>query len=335
MISIVAPALYRHSSSYDFISRCREEGEGPMSRQAPSPFHDGEIAVQTRAGVRAQARRVGGIIDTNLPPDADDFLQRQRLVVAASVGADGRVWASLLTGPPGFLRANDAVSLQIAAPITGDPLATNLEATGAIGLLLFDPATRQRWRINGTATPTDRGLLVRTAQVYGNCPKYIQARTLADESVATPVTPTRARGEVLTAPQQRLIAGADTFFIASADEEGNADASHRGGSPGFVRVLDEGTLVWPDYAGNTMFNTLGNFAVNPRAGLLFVDFARGSTIQLTGTARIDWDPARAATFPGAERVVEFRIGVALETFGATGQRWALRARSPFNPPALA
>ncbi len=307
-----------------------------MPRQSPSPFHDGELAVQARAGVRAQARRAGGIIDAALPPGADDFLRRQRLVIAASVSADGRVWASLLTGSPGFLRANDARTLRVATmPVPGDPLADNLRATGAIGLLLFDPMTRQRWRINGTAALSDDGLLVQTVQVYGNCPKYIQARTLDDEAAALSAAPVGAHGDTLTAPQRHLIAGADTFFIASADSAYNADASHRGGSPGFVRVLDASTLAWPDYAGNTMFNTLGNLAVNPHAGLLFVDFAQGRTLQFTGTAQVDWESVRAATIPGAERVVEFRVAAILETPRATSQRWDLRARSPFNPPATA
>jgi uncharacterized protein len=78
----------------------------------------------------------------------------------------------------------------------------------------------------------------------------------------------------------------DTFFVASANPQANLDASHRGGNPSFVKV-DGDALRIPDYPGNSMFNTLRNLAVHPRAGLLFVDFTSGDTLQLTGTAKID------------------------------------------------
>ncbi|HLL38662.1 MAG TPA: pyridoxamine 5'-phosphate oxidase family protein [Rubrobacteraceae bacterium] len=113
--------------------------------------------------------------------------------------------------------------------------------------------------------------------------------------------------------------------------EGGADASHRGGNPGFVRFLGENVLEFPDYSGNTMFNTLGNVAINPSAGLLFLDFEGGGTLQLTGEARIVWDPGRAARFAGAERVVEFRYREAVVTRGAVPLRWRFEGYSPFNP----
>jgi hypothetical protein len=79
-----------------------------------------------------------------------------------------------------------------------------------------------------------------------------------------------------------------------------------------------------------MFNTLGNIAVNPKAGLLFLDF-EGGTLQLTGEARIVWDAGRVAKFAGAERVVEFRIQEAVDTSGAVPLRWRFEGYSPFNP----
>jgi predicted pyridoxine 5'-phosphate oxidase superfamily flavin-nucleotide-binding protein len=134
-----------------------------------------------------------------------------------------------------------------------------------------------------------------------------------------------------TDEQRRLILNADTFFIASAYPEGGADASHRGGNPGFVWFLNGNTLEFPDYSGNTMFNTLGNIAVNPSAGLLFLDFEGGGTLQLTGEARIVWDVGRAAGFAGAERVVEFRVQEAVEIQSSIPLRWQFQGYSPFNP----
>ena len=79
------------------------------------------------------------------------------------------------------------------------------------------------------------------------------------------------------------------FFVATADKEAQPDCSYKGGLPGFVRVVDEHTLVIPDYDGNGMYRTWGNVLVNPRVGLLFLDFEQPMRIRVSGTARIDLD----------------------------------------------
>jgi hypothetical protein len=83
-----------------------------------------------------------------------------------------------------------------------------------------------------------------------------------------------------------------TFFLGTAHPERGADASHRGGAPGFVRV-EGNQLWWPDYPGNNLFNSFGNLAVNPEAALLFIDFGTGAVLHLSGTASIEWDPVGA------------------------------------------
>jgi len=80
-----------------------------------------------------------------------------------------------------------------------------------------------------------------------------------------------------------------------------------------------------------MFNTLGNISVNPGAGLLFIDFENGSTIQITGEAKIIWDDGRVAEFAGAERLVEFEICGVVHTRGAVPIKWQFLDYSPFNP----
>ncbi len=298
-------------------------------------YHPGEIEVQERAGVRSMAERVGNSIHPTIPPAARGFLEEQLMVVVGSGGADGRVWASLLVGEPGFVRALDERTVRIdATPFPGDPLAEALQGAGTkVGLIAIEFATRKRLRLNGEAeSRPDGSIYVRARQVYANCPKYIQAREpeigAAELGLQDGYT---LRSRRLTDEQRRLISHADTFFIASAHPEGGADASHRGGNPGFIRFLDENALEFPDYSGNTMFNTLGNIAINPSAGLLFLGFERGSTLQLTGEARIVWDAGRAARFTGAERVVEFRVQEAVELRGAVPLRWRFEGYSPFNP----
>lgn len=285
------------------------------------PFHAGEREMQRRAGGVDEAEAIGRIIGRSLPKGVDRFLARQRFAVAASLDASGRVWASLLTGPPGFIAPVDPQLLRLAArPTPGDPLADNLAARPELGLLVLDPGTRQRMRFNGRWSRAPEGLFLRVDQAYGNCPKYIQLRRLERVAEGEAGRAPRISTE-LDAGQRAAVARADTFFIASFHPEGGADASHRGGRPGFVRVLGPDRLAFDDYPGNGMFNTLGNLLVHPQAGLLFLDFETGDVLQLAGRARVDPDSA-----------VVFQVDAVRETPGMSPLRYRLVEPSPSNPP---
>jgi len=229
-------------------------------------FHAGEIEVQARLLAREDAERVGRIVASKIPSTVRALLRSQRMAVAASLDEQGRPWASLLTGPAGFIQAVDEHLLRLeAAPLPGDPLAADLRACPELGLLVIDPRTRRRLRFNGRGLLSSEGLFLLTDEVYGNCPKYIQKRRLIGEAEQEPG---EVRGSSSLGERTRdLVAGADTLFIATWHPGGRADASHRGGRPGFVQVLDDRTLQFPDYPGNNMFNTLGNLVGHPRAGL--------------------------------------------------------------------
>lgn len=297
-------------------------------------YHEGELAVQTRAGVREMAERVGRSIRASFPPASVEFLLEQPLAIIGSVGADGRAWASLVTGEPGFMRVMDEQTLFVGAKAsTGDPLAVNLTANSHIGLLAIDFATRRRMRVNGRAATVhgEDGIRIDATQVYANCPKYIQAREWRLETVTPQDGRSIRRERFLTAKQRTWIAGSDTFFIASHHAEGGADVSHRGGMPGFVCVVSERELMFPDYSGNAMFQTLGNLSVNPSAGLLFVDWHTGSTLQLTGLARVVWEEDDLAGIKGAERAVRFVVDESIQIEHATDLRWHFLDYSPFNP----
>jgi uncharacterized protein len=296
-------------------------------------YHQGELAVQERAGVRGVAARVAGSIRPAIPPVARSFLEERRVLVVATIDAKRRPWASILTGAPGLARAVDDHTIRVdASPVPGDPLAANLSSPGFIGLIAPDLATRRRLRLNGTfELDAGGGVLIRADEVYSNCPKYIQRREGERETVARPRASAR-RAAALDDAQRDWIARADTFFIATWHPEAGADASHRGGMPGFVRVEGD-RVIWPDYPGNAMFNTLGNIEAYPRAGLVFPDFEAGATLQLTGRAGIDWDEERARSFPRAERLVELAVEEVVEIQGALPLALRLRDYSPVNPPA--
>src|SRR5690242_1301150 len=185
-------------------------------------FHEGELAVQRRAGVEEVAQRVGaGNLGNALGPDLDDFLAEQPFVVVAGTDGADRVWASLLVGEPGFARALDERRLLLAAqPMRDDPLAAALELEAPrLGVLAIDPLTRTRIRINGRAQRVEEGIVVAVEEAFGNCQKYIQRRAptgpmdLSDRGTA------HRSGTALDGDQRALVAAADTFYIASAHAE--------------------------------------------------------------------------------------------------------------------
>ncbi|PWT73538.1 MAG: pyridoxamine 5'-phosphate oxidase [Proteobacteria bacterium] len=93
------------------------------------------------------------------------------------------------------------------------------------------------------------------------------------------------------------------FFLATADKEGRPDCSYKGGKPGFVRIIDPETVVFPSYDGNGMFKSLGNVLVNPHVGLLFIDFESPKRLRVNGKASIREDDPLLSEFVGAQLVV--------------------------------
>ncbi|NUW34735.1 pyridoxamine 5'-phosphate oxidase family protein [Nonomuraea sp. SMC257] len=292
-------------------------------------LHPGERSVQRRTGLTAEGLGSAGVRAT-IPPVAAEFLRQQRLAVIAAADDTGAAWVSVLTGPPGFITAaDDRTVIADRLPGAGDPLAGLFDAERQVGMLLIEPASRRRMRANGRAHRDGSRLLIRTEQVYSNCPKYLQTRTYADDVPSEGGT-ALVTAE-LTTDQQRWIGTADTFFVGTYAPGLGADASHRGGNPGFVTVAGSRRLTWPDYAGNSMYMTLGNLELEPRCGLLFLDWEHGHALQLTGRARVDWDPERAAGVPGAQRLVDFDVERAVQIAGGIPQRWSFGKYSRFNP----
>jgi hypothetical protein len=258
------------------------------------PYHSGERAVQQMTGERAKAiLNARGIAD-GIPPGAVAFLARQQICALGWMSPSGEVWASMLAGREGFaqteekrrtlvLRIEDETNTLRATPPFAD-----LREGDCLGALFIEPPARRRLRINGRAAGlSGERLIVAIDHAYANCPKYIQRRTLEP---ATDSDERRRRaietGDALTAEQRAWIASADTVFVASAHPDGPVDASHRGGAPGFIQLQGDALRI-PDYPGNSMFNTFGNFHLNARAGLVFVDFASNRQLKLTGRASLD------------------------------------------------
>ena len=303
----------------------------------PSPWHEGERRLQQRAGVAERMAVFGRkVIRDFLPEQHRVFYGQLPLLLVGAVDPAGDPWASVLEGQPGFIDSPDPRLLAIRArPTAGDPLANALEAGAAVGLLGIELHTRRRNRLNGTVAATDaHGYSVAVGHAFGNCPQYIQTRDYSFARDPASAAPTAIEsGTSLDAAGRAAIAAADTFFIASyLDSEGErarrgVDVSHRGGKAGFVRI-DGDTLTIPDFAGNLHFNTLGNLLLNPRAGLLFIDFASGDLLQLTGSTEIVFDGDEVRSFQGAERLWRFTVRAWVRRRGALALRFAFGEWSP-------
>ncbi|NIM28487.1 MAG: pyridoxamine 5'-phosphate oxidase family protein [Gammaproteobacteria bacterium] len=105
---------------------------------------------------------------------------------------------------------------------------------------------------------------------------------------------------------RNIIEASTFFFLATTDAEGWPDCSYKGGLPGFVRVIDERTLAFPSYDGNGMYRSLGNIRVNPRVGMLFIDFERPRRLRVNGEASVHEEDALMGEFPGAQLMVRVR-----------------------------
>ncbi len=293
-------------------------------------WHEGEIAVQTRAGVRDEAEELTGMYRRAVEPGMVGFLSQQRFAAVTSVDSSGRTWIWPVAGEPGMIDVPDPRIVRLNASVIETKLPVDdVRANPKIGMLVIDFARRIRVRINGEAgVVPDGSIVIGIGQLYGNCSQYIQRRTVIAPAGAAREAVV-AKGTDLTVSQRETIANADTFFLGSVHPESGADASHRGGLPGFVRVDSTTHLSFPDYPGNKMFNTLGNLEVNPSVGLLFFDFESGRSLQVTGRASVDWSESRARQFKGAQRVVDVEIAEVRSSDEATALRYRFEAYSPF------
>lgn len=290
-------------------------------------FHSGEEFVQEQSGEREMAMRNERIISNQLAAGALIFLRGQKIFFASSTDAQGGLWASVLSGAPSFLELDESQQLFLdPARLESSPddiFWENIRNAPGVGLLFIELQTRRRFRVNGHITADAGRWRMVIDQAYPNCPKYIQRRQLLSEHTNAPATVHELRA---------WIAKADTIFVASADQHGNLDVSHRGGDTGFVEYIGDQTLRIPDYVGNSMFNTLGNFHVNPAAGILVVDFTNGETLQLSGKAIVHLNEGPTDVYTGGTtRFWDFKIEKSVFSTSLFDFSSRFIDFSPYNP----
>ncbi len=212
----------------------------------------------------------------------------------AGMAADGSLAATVLTGAPGFISSPEPGGLRVGAiPSHCDPFSALMAARLPAGLLGIDFATLRRNRVNGRIASIRAGAFVLDVeQSFGNRPKYIRRREISPAPEAAKAADEIERFTGLDEEARALVVSADTFFVASSSgpdaiQHGGVDISIAAARPGFIAV-DGDRLRIPDYP-QRYFNTFGNFLRHPLAALLFIDFASGDLLHLTGRVDVNWE----------------------------------------------
>ena len=307
-----------------------------------NPFHKGELAIQDRLGVREKvAKYAPRMIRPFMPDQHREFFAALPYFFVGAVDDKGAPWASMLCGEAGFVSSPTPTRLTVKSPLAGtDPALAALAIGSEVGMLGIQFETRRRNRVNGRVTALSSGeTSVEVSQSFGNCPQYIQARGITAEA-GSPGTSARSELRAsLSEADKKMIGEADTLMIATAsadlgaDERHGTDISHRGGAPGFVKTLEDSTLLIPDFSGNNIYNTLGNIHTNGRAGLLFMDFTTGDMLQLAGSAAILWPGDSPFTYEGALRYVHITPTRVVKHSARIPYRWQAPEMSPRLPKA--
>ncbi|OKH11408.1 pyridoxamine 5'-phosphate oxidase family protein [[Limnothrix rosea] IAM M-220] len=281
--------------------------------QEISPFHDGEMAVQELAGVRTKAEKIGRrFIRDFMPAEHQEFYGQLPFIFVGSLDEKSRLWASILTSKQAFIFSPDDKTLNFqATPLLGDRLADNLKLDANLGFLGIELHTRRRNRVNGKVTAiAPDNFTVNVTQSFGNCPQFIHKRNLVWLPERFENSASQAQTfDHFTEEITEIIRQADSFYLATSFndkyEQGNegVDMSHRGGKPGFVKIEGDRSFIFPNFAGNNFYNSLGNLHLNNRIGVLFIDFKTGNLVSLTGTAEILWEGEQLENFKGAEQLI--------------------------------
>ncbi|KAI1814057.1 hypothetical protein GGS20DRAFT_550376 [Poronia punctata] len=335
-------------------------------------WHTGEQAVQRMLGVPTSR---GNPTVQGLKQAHAYRVYVSPLVAFGTLDDQGRPWVTVWGGEAGFCRPlaaedeeEDVLVANALVDARFDPVVQLQQAARGspqgkiMAALSIDLGTRDRLKLAGrflagatmteaegtatTTTTTTTGvanlqMAFVVEEALGNCPKYLNKKHIVPH-VPSPELVSSA----LPLPRRALdlIGKADLFFIASKyGDDGSMDVNHRGGAPGFVRVLrnEEGvggggggvlSLIYPEYSGNRLYQTLGNLAENPVAGLVIPDFETGDVLYLTGRTTILAGEQAAEVMPHAKLAVQIDVSEARFVRDGLPFRGSVIDYSPYNPP---
>lgn len=305
---------------------------------------------------------------TMLTPQASFMLQRAPLLAIGTLDGEERPWTALWGGAPGFSEpiGGDLVGTRTIVDSKYDPVVQAL--VGGAGKsemlqpkgggkmlsgLAIDLVTRKRVKIAGKMaagtirevdieTEDDKTLpadvpktqdqiqlVTKIEESLGNCPKYLNQYELKPALV----TPKLLHSDSSLSPEGRaLIDRVDMFFLSTATDA-SMDTNHRGGPPGFVRTISPTCIIYPEYSGNRMYQSLGNLQLNPRIGLTFPDYETGTVLYTTGNAEVLIGNAAAQLLPGTNLAVKITLTSTRLVAQGLPFRGTLKlnGHSPYNP----
>ncbi|KAI4156436.1 MAG: hypothetical protein L6R39_001107 [Caloplaca ligustica] len=328
------------------------------------PWHEGESMMQQKLHIPPQENPTNPF----LTPSGAYLIQHSPLLALGTLDDKGRPWTTLLGGKAGFARplghsvmgirtmvdpSYDPVINSLLASNDGDESVEQADKYRAVSALTIDLATRSRYKLAGSmvagalgqlgdasgsgqehqASPTEAQIVIKIERSLGNCPKYINKKQI----IPTIPEPALVSGTLpLSAEAIELLAKADLFFVTSSYDGSSMGTNNRGGPRGFVRVMQNDfsgtTLVYPEYSGNRLYQTLGNLCVFPKVGIVVPDFDTGNVLYTTGTTEIVLGRDCAAILPRSNLAVK----VHLEKARFVRHGLAVKAQpgepSPYNPP---
>ncbi|KAJ6095760.1 Riboflavin synthase-like beta-barrel [Penicillium sp. IBT 16267x] len=324
----------------------------PMIINGPVPWHDGEEKVHHLLNLPDVDNPSVPYLSTG----AGDFLQRAPLIALGTIDAEGRPWSTLWGGQAGFAGpiTDSIIGLRTLVDSKGDPVVKELldnqnrsinenvvpsEGKMVSGLAI-DLENRLRVKLFGRmmAGSLNDGnvalaqLVVNIEQSLGNCPKYMNKKHIVPaQSDPTILSDTPQ----LTQAAIELLSRADMIFVSSAHGKTDMDTNHRGGPPGFVRVESNdprgAVLVYPEYSGNRLYQTLGNLQLNPRAGWVIPDFESGDVLYVTGNTQILIGKEAAEVLPRSNLAIRLTITAARYVQNGLAFRGVPGELSPYNP----
>lgn len=291
------------------------------------------------------------------------------LLAVGTLDDEGRPWTTVIGGESGFARSigNSVIGVKTNVGPKYDPVLEALLREGARGKIISGLGihldTRERVKLSGRFLggglfdttdperdiPGPRGIDAAELQMafaveqsLTNCPKYLNRKSLL------PIIPQPillSDSLPLCPAAISLLSKADLFFISTSHEGTSMGTNHRGGTPGFVRVASNHitgtTLIYPEYSGNRLYQTLGNLYTTPRAGIVFPDFDTGDVFYVTGTTEITYGKEAADTLPRSNLLVKIHLTAARYVQRGLAFRAATAAESgsdmggepsPYNPP---
>ena len=223
------------------------------------------------------------------------------------------------------VKIEELAALVAGARVAALALATQPgENTGGLERILgdFDRAIRALQHPAGSVSPDQREWFQPGSRTLQD---RFGTRRLADRITGKFVS------DRLDDDDRAFIERADMFFLATADGEGRPSCSYKGGDPGFVTVVDETTIAFPNYDGNGMFLSMGNALANPEVGLLFIDFERGHRMRLDGRLTIDGSDPLMAAYPGAQFIARVAVRDVFPNCPRYIHRYQLVERSHYVP----